>query len=80
MGFFVFTMYYFYILYSRVLDRYYLGHTSDLEARLTKHNTNHRGYTGKVLDWELVYSEKYPEKAEAYARERQVKGWKSRSK
>ena len=38
----------------------------------------HKGYTSKANDWELVYSETYNSKPEAYARERQIKKWKSR--
>jgi putative endonuclease len=72
---------FFYILYSDQLDRYYVGHTGDsLEERVRKHRSNHRGFTGKNNDWQLVYSEKFATKEEAYARERQVKSWKSRKK
>jgi len=73
-------MYFFYILYSKSLDRYYLGHTSDLKGRLRRHNTDHKGYTGKAQDWQVVYTEPYNSKNQAYQRERQVKAWKSRSK
>ncbi len=70
---------YFYILYSQTLDKYYIGHTCDeLSERLRRHNTNHRGFTGKVNDWEVVYYEVYPDKHGAYSREREVKSWKSR--
>ncbi len=47
--------YNFYILYSATLNKYYIGHSSDLENRIKKHNTNHKGFTGKVNDWKLVY-------------------------
>ena len=70
--------YYFYIIYSELLDKYYLGYSSNLKDRINKHNTNHKGFTGRAKDWTLVYSEKYNSKEEAYARERQVKAWKSR--
>ena len=73
-------MFYFYIIYSPTKDKFYVGHTSDLGNRIKKHNTNHQGFTGRDNDWELVYSEAYSNKAEAYARERQVKNWKSRKK
>jgi putative endonuclease len=72
--------YHFYILYSAILDKYYLGHTADLPERIRKHNTHHKGFTGKSSDWQLVYSEIYPSKTEAYARERQVKAWKNRTR
>ncbi|MFD2541303.1 GIY-YIG nuclease family protein [Lacinutrix gracilariae] len=68
-----------YILYSRLLDRYYVGYTCDvLQERLRKHNTNHKGYTGKSNDWEIVCSENYASKTEAYSREREIKSKKSR--
>ena len=71
-------MYYCYILYSKVLDKYYIGHTSDLESRLKKHLTNHKGFTGIVSDWQIVYFETFENKSEAYARERAIKKRKSR--
>ncbi|MBU8892589.1 MAG: GIY-YIG nuclease family protein [Bacteroidales bacterium] len=71
-------MFYFYILYSTTTDQFYIGHTSDLQGRLKKHNSNHKGFTGKVNDWGIVYKESYQTKELAYARERQVKKWKSK--
>jgi putative endonuclease len=70
-------MFHFYILYSKVIDKFYIGHTSDIIERVRKHNTNHKGFTGHNNDWELVYSEEFNTKTDAYARERQVKSWKS---
>ena len=69
---------YFYILHSDILDKYYIGHTTDLSERLRKHNSNHKGFTGIVNDWVLVYTETFSTKKLAYARERQVKKWKSK--
>jgi len=71
-------MYSFYILYSKETDRYYIGHTSNLVERLRKHNSNHKGFTGRAQDWKIVYTEDFSDKKEAYFRERQVKSWKSR--
>jgi len=69
----------FYILFSASANRYYVGHTTELlEERLRKHNSNHKGFTGPNSDWKIVYMEKYPDKKLAYAREREVKSWKSR--
>ncbi|MFO8088161.1 MAG: GIY-YIG nuclease family protein, partial [Bacteroidales bacterium] len=66
-------IYYFYIIYSKSVDKYYLGHSQDLVDRLRKHNSNHKGFTGKANDWEVVYSESYSNKSDAYARELQIK-------
>jgi len=67
-----------YILYSKTTDKYYIGYTSDIEARLTRHNQKSKGFTGRVNDWEIKYTEQFTTKEEAYARERQLKSWKSR--
>ena len=73
--------FFFYILFSKKLAKYYVGHTGNsLEKRVQQHNTNHKGFTGGYGDWELVYSESYESKVDAYKRERIVKGWKSKLK
>ncbi|MCF8380790.1 MAG: GIY-YIG nuclease family protein [Bacteroidales bacterium] len=72
--------YYLYILYSFSADKYYIGHTANLSDRLVKHNANHKGFTGKQNDWTIVYSEAFNSKTEAYARERQIKKWKNRTR
>ena len=73
-------MYNFYIIYSVQLDKYYIGHTENLEGRLRRHNSNHKGWTGKASDWLVVYTETYKSKSSAYSRERAVKKWKSRER
>ena len=61
----------FYILYSKNIDSYYIGHTnSSLEERLSRHLSNHKGYTAKAKDWIVVYSEVFTSKPDAYAREK----------
>jgi len=72
-------MYKFYILYSEKLDRYYIGSTGDeISERLRRHNSNHRGFTGRANDWIIIYTESFEIKALAGQREREVKKWKSR--
>jgi putative endonuclease len=71
----------FYILFSGLRNRHYIGHTcEDLSERLRKHNSNHKGFTGGHVDWEVVYFESFPDKSTAFKREREVKSWKSRKK
>ena len=68
-----------YILFSQRLDKFYIGFTCDLmEERLRKHNSNHKGFTGKIDDWKVVYKEDFADKALAYKREREIKRRKSR--
>ena len=72
-------LYTLYILYSKLLDRFYVGYSGDdLMERIRKHNSNHRGFTGKVNDWELKYMEKFSDKTDVMKREREIKNWKSR--
>ena len=64
----------FYILYSAGLDRYYVGHTTEaMEERLRKHLSMRGHWTSRAQDWRVVYTETYPDKGLAYAREREVR-------
>jgi putative endonuclease len=68
-----------YILFSKQLDKYYVGATSDdITERLRKHNSNHKGFTGGQGDWIIVHLEFFNSKSETFAREKQIKKWKSR--
>ena len=70
-----------YILFSPKGNKYYVGSTGDpLDERVRKHNTNHRGFTGKIDDWKLVYQEDYATKKLAYSRECEIKTWESRKR
>jgi putative endonuclease len=55
--------YFIYILYSKSLDKYYIGSTEDVLKRLKKHLENHKGFTSKAKDWELKYTESYESKS-----------------
>jgi putative endonuclease len=73
-------MYYVYVIYNSLADKFYVGQTGNLDARLRYHNDkvgNH--YTAKLKgEWELVYSEPTPTRSEALRRERQLKSAKGR--
>ena len=70
-----------YILYSKTIDSYYIGSTCDeLSERLGKHNSNHKGFTGRANDWNVVFFEKYDAKSDALKREMQLKKWKNRKR
>ena len=74
-------VYHVYILFSKKKDRYYVGYTSDnLQERLRRHNSNHKGFTGKPADWIIVYSEQFDDKVTAMRREAEIKRWKSRKR
>lgn len=74
-------MAWFYILYSAEIDRYYIGHTEQpIEERLKKHLGDHKAWTGRAKDWVIRYREQHPDKSAAMRREREVKGWRSRTR
>ncbi|MBL4655768.1 MAG: GIY-YIG nuclease family protein [Bacteroidia bacterium] len=73
-------MHFVYILFSEIINKFYIGHTSNLFERLRKHNSNHKGFTGKANDWKIMYQEIFESKNDASKREREIKGWKNRIK
>ena len=53
---FFFIMASFYILFSKTIDKFYIGSCKDLEIRILQHNTNYfiNSFTSKTNDWVLV--------------------------
>ncbi|MBX9891669.1 MAG: GIY-YIG nuclease family protein [Chitinophagaceae bacterium] len=49
-----------YIIYSKSLDSFYVGHTANLDDRLFRHNNSGSKSTKKAKDWILVYQEAIP--------------------
>ena len=71
-------MFYTYILHSQSIDKFYVGHTNDLDERVARHNRGGNKFTSKGQPWELAYKEEFESKELAYSRERQIKKWKSK--
>jgi putative endonuclease len=67
-----------YILQSEKSGRYYTGSTSDLEDRVRRHNAGYSKATKGGVPWKLVYTEEFQNRSDAYRRELEIKGWKSR--
>ena len=67
-----------YILYSSKVDKYYVGESEDVNARLKSHLSGISKFTSIADDWKLVYSEEYETRTEAVRREREIKKKKSR--
>ena len=67
-----------YILYTKLSDQYYIGHTSNLDDRLFRHINSGSKFTKKAKDWELAYKEEFITKSDAYKREMEIKNKKSR--
>ncbi|WP_348344870.1 GIY-YIG nuclease family protein, partial [Ignavibacterium sp.] len=54
-----------YILFSPKFNKHYFGHTSNLQKRITEHNSGLSTFTKKYLPWELIYFEEFNSRAEA---------------
>ena len=66
-------MYYVYLLHSELLDRFYIGMTSNLKRRVIEHKSGRSKFTSRSDDWKLVYFEGYVHKSLAVNRERKLK-------
>ena len=66
-------MFYVYVVRSGKDGRLYTGITADLRRRLAEHNGGKTKSLRRRRPVNLVYSEEYPTKAEALARERYLK-------
>jgi putative endonuclease len=69
-------MYFVYIIKSLKDQKYYIGSTSDVEARLAYHNYGRQRSTKNRIPFTLVYTEQFASRIEAEARERQIKSYK----
>ncbi len=59
---------------------YYVGHTEDIETRLSAHQSGSvKGYTSTRLPVVLAWSVEFPSRHEALETELKIKGW-SRAK
>ncbi len=71
-----------YIIYSKSIDKYYIGYTSNLEERLELHNTGHfggRSFTSKSSDWEIYLVISCGTVEQAVFMESKIKKMKSRT-
>ena len=69
-------MFYVYILESVEYKHYYIGSTSNLEKRITRHNEGGSVWTKRYKPWKIIYTEQYLTKTESLCREREIKSWK----
>ena len=67
---------YIYILQSLKDNKYYIGETTNVQARLLFHNGGYQRSTKSRIPFRLVTFEEYPDKTEALIREKHIKSWK----
>ena len=68
--------YFVYILRSLKDNKYYIGSTLDVDARLRFHNNGLQRSTRNRVPFELVYTEELSDKKEALKRENKIKSYK----
>jgi predicted GIY-YIG superfamily endonuclease len=60
---------------------YYVGHSDNLDERVQQHQTGALGgYTRNRRPVRLAYFQDFPTRDEAFAAERQIKGWTRKKK
>ena len=62
-----------YILYSPLVDRYFVGKTSNLEKSLARHNSGKNKHTKTGLPWNLMFKESFDSPEEAREKEILIK-------
>ncbi len=72
-------MYCVYVLFSEKLDRFYIGSTSDFDARMDfHHHAEARKFTAKADDWILFDKIDCEHKNQASSIEKHIKSMKSK--
>ena len=66
-------MYFVYLIYSPIHDRFYCGHTENIDDRLKMHHSGKVSSTKAFKPWIVVYSENFEAREDAIARERYFK-------
>ncbi|MEQ8583078.1 MAG: GIY-YIG nuclease family protein [Marinoscillum sp.] len=72
--------FYCYIIYSRSLNRFYIGETEDIDLRIDQHNSGFykHAFTTQTQDWELFHAIKCTDRKQARLIELHIKKMKSR--
>ena len=66
-----------YIIYSAKLDRYYTGYTTNIDKRLSEHNSGISTYSSTASDWIIKWNKAFDSRKEAMDEERRIKNKKA---
>ena len=66
-------MFYCYILYSKKIDRFYKGHTNNLQDRISRHNAASEKATQEGVPWILCWTTSKNSRSEAMILEQKLK-------
>ncbi|MBR9853644.1 MAG: GIY-YIG nuclease family protein [Algicola sp.] len=69
-----------YIIYSKKLDKYYVGESNDVDLRLFQHNSGFykNSYTAKIDDWKVYLTIACISRSQSRKIESHIKKMKSR--
>ena len=67
------NMFFVYILFSKSLQKYYVGSTSDLQKRIVRHNTGGTNFTSKGKPWTFISSFECKTRVDAVRLELKIK-------
>ncbi len=73
------AIYYVYILQSEKNGKFYIGSTSNVERRLTEHNSGKTKSLKYLRPLRLVFKQEYNNAAQAKRIEQKLKGFKNRN-
>ncbi len=73
-------MFYVYIIYSKKLNKFYIGSTDNLQKRIIAHNRKKSPFTTRGVPWKLIYYEAFIEKIDALREEKFLKTGKGRER
>ena len=70
--------YFTYVLQSLATRKTYIGQTSNIIDRITRHNSSRNIYTKNKGPWKLIFIKEFSTRTEAITREKKLKCFKSR--
>ena len=73
-------MHYVYIIFSKKLNKKYIGYYSNLQSRLQEHNCGYNKFTSHGIPWKLVYYEIFNDQTDALNEEKFLKSGKGRDR
>ena len=62
-----------YILWSEILQKFYVGSTNDLDGRIYRHNSGQGNFTAKGMPWKQICSFECIDRTEAVKLENKIK-------
>lgn len=76
-------MFHVYVIYNRIRNKIYIGHTDNIDNRIQRHNgilkNKAKSFTSKNNGfWKLIYKESFKTRKEAIKREKELKSYQGR--